>query len=99
MMSGGSFDYMYYRVEDTYSGRMEDIELNKMIVDLCEVLHDLEWWQSGDTGEEDYRESVQKFKKKWFGKTQKERLTNAIEQETKDFEKRLKDAFGLYEVE
>ena len=98
-MSGGSFDYMYYRIQDTYEGRMEDIELNEMITDLCEVLHDLEWWQSADYAEEDYRATVRKFKKKWFGKTQKERLGKAITRATADFEKRLRDTFGVSEVE
>jgi hypothetical protein len=98
-MSGGSFDYMYYRIQNTYEGRMEDIELNEMINDLCEVLHDLEWWQSGDYGEEDYRETVRKFKKKWFGKTQKARLEKAIEKATVTFKKQLRDTFGVSEVE
>ena len=97
MMSGGSFDYMCFQVENTYGGEMRDCELNEMIVDLCKVLHDLEWWQSGDYGEEDYRETVSKFKKKWFGKTQKERLEKAITRATADFEKQLRDTFGIKE--
>lgn len=40
-----------------------------MMNDLCELLHDLEWWQSCDYSEETYRESVKKFKKKWFKQT------------------------------
>lgn len=67
-MSGGSFDYLYATIESTYVGRMEDDELDEMIKDLCEVLHDLEWWQSMDSSEESYRESLSKFKDKWFGK-------------------------------
>ena len=94
-MSGGHFDYLYYRIEETYKGEMEDVELNEMIVDLCELLHDLEWWQSADYGEETYRETVKKFKSKWFGKTEEERLGRLIDKATKDFEKLLKDTFGL----
>jgi hypothetical protein len=67
-MSGGSFDYEYSRVEQIYSGRMEDPELNEMIVDLSKLLKELEWWKSDDTSEEDYRKEVAKFKDKWFGK-------------------------------
>lgn len=33
---------------------------------LVDLLHDLEWWQSCDCDEKRYRESVTKFKKKWF---------------------------------
>ena len=94
-MSGGHFDYLCFRIEETYVGQMEDYELNEMMKDLCKVLHDLEWWQSGDYGEESYRESVKKFKEKWLGKTEEERLAKAIDKATKDFEKLLKNTFGL----
>lgn len=65
-MSGGAYDYLCYRVQETYIGEMYDIELDDMMKDLCKVLHDLEWWQSGDISEEDYRKRVSEFKKKWF---------------------------------
>ena len=41
-MSGGSYNYMYSRIEDEYAGRMHDSQLNAMMNDLCELLHDLE---------------------------------------------------------
>ena len=50
-MSGGSYNYMYSRIEDEYAGKMHDSQLNEMMVDLCELLHDLEWWQSCDCSE------------------------------------------------
>ena len=65
-MSGGSYNYEYSRVEDQYVEMMYDDELNDMMEDLVKVLHDLEWWQSGDYSEDDYRESVKQFKDKWF---------------------------------
>lgn len=68
-MSGGSYNYMYSRIEYEYAGKMHDSQLNAMMNDLCELLHDLEWWQSCDCSEETYRESVKKFKKKWFRQT------------------------------
>lgn len=68
-MSGGSYNYMYCRINDEYVDRMFDSQLNSMMKDLVDVLHDLEWWQSCDYSEETYRESVKKFKKKWFKQT------------------------------
>lgn len=65
-MSGGSYSYMYCRIEEEYVGRMYDSQLNEMMKDLCELLHDLEWWQSYDTSEDTYRKTVTEFKKKWF---------------------------------
>lgn len=43
-----------------------DSELNQMMKDLVPVLEDLEKWQEADIGEEQYRETVTKFKRKWF---------------------------------
>lgn len=68
-MSGGHYNYMYSRIEDTYVGEMFDSQLNAMMKDLVELLHDLEWWQSCDYSEDTYRKTVTEFKKKWFKQT------------------------------
>ena len=65
-MSGGSYNYEFIRVEDEYVDKMFDDELNSLMKDLVKLLHDLEWWQSSDYGEEDYRKTVDKFKKKYL---------------------------------
>ena len=65
-MSGGSHNYVYSRLSQECEGKMYDVEMNDLIKDLCEVLHDLEWWQSGDYSENQYRETVSEFKKKWL---------------------------------
>ena len=85
-MSGGSYDYLYYRVECEYVGRMHDRELNSMMHDLIQVLHDVEWWQSDDIGEEQYRDTVKKFKRKWFGTdvSRIERIINESVSELRD---------------
>ena len=67
-MSGGSMDYLYMRVYDSCVGSMEDKLLDALMLDLVDVLHDLEWWGSGNIGEKDYRETVRKFKSKWLSK-------------------------------
>ena len=58
---------------------MYDDEMDDMIHDLCEVLHDLEWWQSGDYSEECYRKKLAKFKQKWFMGDRKTRLKGYID--------------------
>lgn len=65
-MSGGSFDYEYSRIEDLYRGELDDADMNELLIDFCKVLHDLEWWNSSDYSEEQYRKSVEAFKKKWI---------------------------------
>lgn len=67
-MSGGSFNYGYIHLEE-YFDKMEDSQLNGMLKDLQKVLHDVEWYTSGDISEESYRETVTKFKKKWFAQS------------------------------
>lgn len=67
-MSGGSMDYLYMQVIDSCVGNMEDKLLDALMLDIADVLHDLEWWDSGDISEADYRETVRKFKSKWLSK-------------------------------
>lgn len=62
-MSGGSYSYVYCRVEEECVNRMFDSQLNEMMKDLVDVLHDLEWWQSCDSSEEKisrYSQEIQK---------------------------------------
>ena len=78
-MSGGSYDYKFCVIDDYYVGEMHDAELDEMMKDIVELLHDLEWWQSADIGEEDYRNTVRAFKDKWFNAEQVERLKPIID--------------------
>lgn len=78
-MSGGSYDYVCYKLSNECEGRMYDTEMNDLVKDLSEVLHDLEWWQSGDYSEDQYRETVSEFKKKWFKGDRTNRLKGYID--------------------
>ena len=95
-MSGGSYCYISSRLDDECVGRMYDIELNDLVKDLCDVLHDLEWWQSGDIGEKDYRDTVRKFKEKWFNENRDERLKNYIDSRIDEVKSEL---YELIEIE
>lgn len=65
-MSGGSHDYVYCKIDDELVGQMKDHELNEVMKDIVLLAHDLELADSGDIGDEDYFETVQKFKEKWL---------------------------------
>ena len=95
-MSGGSYDYKYYVIEDYYENKMFDIELNDMMSDLIKLLHDLEWWRSDDISEEAYRETVDNFKKKWF-KRDKIKIKELIEKEFEDKKQELLKTFKYME--
>ena len=95
MFSGGSYDYKYYVVDEYYNGRMFDPELNELIKDLVPLLKSVEWWQSSDTSEEDYRKDVAAFKKKWFGTPRNKRLKEIIDAEFETTKKELYKMIGI----
>ena len=86
-MSGGSMDYVCFKVEEAAS-MTHDAEFADMLRDAAKVLHDEEWWMSCDYSEEDYRESLIAFKEKWFKSDRSERLIGYIEEEIEHCRKR-----------
>lgn len=76
-MSGGSMDYLCYKIENQLS-YIDDPEIKDLMTDLAELMHDLEWWQSGDYSRDSYEETLSKFKAKWFGDNRNERLKEYI---------------------
>lgn len=93
-MSGGSYNYIYSRLSEECDNHMYDDEMNEMIRDLCKVLHDLEWWQSGDSGEEKYRETLMNFKAKWFRAERKVRLKGYIDKQIGQLKRSLYQLIG-----
>ena len=98
-MSGGSHNYEFYRLEEEYCGKMHDRELDAMMADLVKLLHDLEWYDSGDIGEESYRESVSSFKRKWLGGSVNERISAIIDEATTQLRDELKEMMRPYDNE
>lgn len=94
-MSGGSYDYVCYKLEEECSGRMYDAELDDMIKDLCDLLHDLEWWKSGDISECQYRQTADKFKAKWFNGNREERLKGYIDSKFSTIRTELYGLIGI----
>lgn len=72
-MSGGYLDYICFKLEDI-TDRIDDREIKDLIKDLADLLHDYEWWQSGDYGSDSYNKKLKEFKAKWFGDNRNERL-------------------------
>lgn len=93
-MSGGSYNYIYSRLQTECEGAMHDAEMDDLIRDLCEVLHDLEWWQSADCSEQTYRNTLARFKAKWFKGDRKERLKGYIDNQIALTRKKLYDLIG-----
>lgn len=95
-MSGGSMDYLYWKVEEHAVGCMGDMELDELMQDIAGLLHDREWCLSGDTCEDTYRESVNRFKAKWLqgGNCRNERLKKLIDKRVDDLRKELRGMIG-----
>lgn len=91
-MSGGSHCYVCYKIENELVGQMKDAELNDLMVDLVELTHDLEWADSGDICDDDYFETVKKFKQKWFKESRNKRLKSYIDSE---FEKTKNELYQM----
>ena len=65
-MSGGHYNYLFYQIEDTYKGEMEYLILEKLLVDFCKLLKELEWYRSSDTSKADYDKAAKEFICKWL---------------------------------
>ena len=91
-MSGGSYNYEYCRFKEQYENAMFDDEMNDLVKDLANVLHDVEWWQSGDISETTYRAALREFKNKWFIQQRNNRLKGYID------EKLMKTKRDLYNL-
>lgn len=92
-MSGGSMDYICYRVGEA-AGMCEDVELAELLRDTAQVLHDEEWWESGDYNEDRYRESLAEFKAKWFKGGRVDRLKGYVDKEIELCRKRCYSIIG-----
>lgn len=88
-MSGGSHNYICYKIEEELVGQMKDPELNDMMKDISDLAHDLEWADSGDYNNDDYMKSVRQFKEKWFGKNRTKRLRGYIDKQVEEVRKEL----------
>jgi hypothetical protein len=94
-MSGGAMDYVSYKIEEQ-ADKLEDKELIMLVNDIAKLMHDCEWYLSGDTNQDDYHKTVKWFKQKWFGKDERnKRLKEIVEKETKDLQDKLIFMIGV----
>lgn len=92
-MSGGVFNYRNDTLQDEIFGWLEpgdkipnvfeDREISELTYDLFNLIHDFDWYVSGDTGRENYLKAKTKFKDKWLdnrGVNVKRIVDNAIDE-------------------
>lgn len=73
----------------------EDVEISELIFDVFCLIHSYDWYASGDTGEDDYRKDVDYFKRKWFGKTARQRAEKVAVDAIEEFKEDIKKIFGV----
>ena len=93
-MSGGSHDYVCFKIENELVGCMKDYELNDLIKDIAKLAHDLEWADSGDISDEDYFETVKEFKEKWFKQDRNDRLKEYVDEKIENLKKEIYRLLG-----
>ncbi len=96
-MSGGSHNYICFRIEEDLVGKMHDRELNDLMADVARLAHAVEWMDSGDTCEETYRKEVSAFKEKWFADSRDERLKSYVDDAITKLKTELYDMIGAEE--
>lgn len=96
-MSGGSHNYISFKIDECLVDQMHDAELNDLIKDISKLAYELEWWESGDTVEEDYFNEVKKFKEKWFGSSREDRLKGYIDDKLNNMKEELIRMIGVQE--
>ena len=76
---------------------MEDKQISELVFDVLCLIYSADWYKSGDTGEDDYREDVKYFKGKWLKEKPIDLVKDEIEKSVIELKDELYVAFGLLE--
>ena len=101
-MSGGLFDYKDLNLKDEIFGWnrekgnvFEDKEITELIYDVFGLIHEFDWYQSGDTDEGDYFEAKRNFKEKWFETPAEIRVQKIIDNSVEELREELYKTFDV----
>lgn len=100
-MSGGRFNYADNRAKDEIFGWkdkpsnvFEDREISDLVWDMFDLIHEYDWYASGDTSEEDYLKSKANFKKKWLD-NKNVRVRRIIDESVERLRQELYKTYGI----
>ena len=68
--------------------------MSELVWDVFCVLHSCDWYKSGDTGEDSYREDVERFKEKWLTVIGEDRIKEMVARELETAREELGKAIG-----
>ena len=100
-MSGGHFGYIDGQLKSEIFGCgnsptnvFEDREISELVWDVLDLIHEYDWYVSGDTCKEKYLEAKAAFKKKWFS-NRGVRVRRIVEDALEQYKMELYETFGL----
>jgi hypothetical protein len=101
-MSGGYFEYTDSRLKSEIFGWtdrpknvFEDKEITELVWDMLDLIHEFDWYKSGDTGEETWLKEKVAFKKKWFGGNRGVRVRRIVDEALQQTKEELYKTFNL----
>lgn len=101
-MSGGYFQYIdsnlksqIFGLTDEHDNEFQDIEITELVWDVLDLIHDFDWYISGDTCEETWLKKKAEFKKKWFQSERKDRIKKIVDDALNDTKEELYRTFDL----
>lgn len=106
-MSRGFWDYKNEYLQDEIFGWgaryddkgipniFEDKEISEIIFDMFGLLYAFDSYKCGDWGEDSWLEEKNKFKEKWLGQTEDERVRRIVESIMAEAKAEIFKTFGV----
>lgn len=105
-MSGGHFEYVDEHAKNEIFGWtdeprnvFEDREISELVWDVFNLIHDFDWYKSGDTCKETYLKSKANFKKKWLGGNRGVRVRRIVDAVLDEAKRELYETYGIPLIE
>lgn len=81
--------------EDGLPNIFEDKEITEIIFDMFRLLYAFDSYKCGDWSEKSWLEEKDKFKERWLGRTEDERVRAIVESTLADAKNEIFKTFGL----
>ena len=78
---------------------MEDKQISELVFDVLCLIYSADWYQSGDIGEDCYREDIKVFKEKWLKVKPDDSVKTEIDKSIQELKEELYVSFGVEDVE
>lgn len=105
-MSGGRFNYINDSAKSEIFGYFcdydengipnifEDREISELIYDVFNLIHDFDWYASGDTSKESYLKAKADFKRKWMD-NRGVRVRRIVDESVDALRQELYETYGI----